>query len=330
LPLTPPFTNIAGSPANIETGNVFGSEVNDDPINKDKYHPARCYEKMSLLACPENVECPDVANLAYILNHTYTSPHLSLARFTLAYGIPDRQKWTNGTDSPLRSVSYHFRKGTTAYIFVDGTRNYSQFFLQAYYYNKYPRSYGEWGANPMFAENADEMLARMSETDWSLCDDWVIVGHSYGGATACVLAACLRRVHPTDRIRLVTFGAPSPGDIRLRDYLNSVCQRHLYHPLDPIAFTPPRQAWVDIAFVPPFLDFLIGWESWARVRPRYQLTEGGIGNATENAIEPGESVLTNLGLNIINNSPLASYTYHAMQTYSDNAEAACEPAPPPL
>jgi len=328
-PLTPPCVTVAGTVDDIRNATVFGEIENDDPENKDKFYPPKCYEKLSAFACPENVQCPDIANLAYIQSMIFTSPHLALARFNAAFGPADREKWVNGADDPLRSTSYAFRLGTKAYLFIDGTRSFGQFMTQAYHFQLAPQSYGDYGTNTMFEDNAREVLNRLSESDWALIDEWHLTGHSYGGATACVVAAKLRLAHPNHKISLLTFGAPAIGDNRLKDILRRTCQRHVYHPLDPVAFTPPRYPWVDVPFVSPNTQWLINWDSWVRASPRYQLNETGMSDETENPTFGGETILSNVALNIINNIDLGAYTYHDIGLYSDNAALLCALTPPP-
>lgn len=67
----------------------------------------------------------------------------------------------------------------------------------------------------------------------------VLIGHSYGGVIASLLAASMKWVQSTRDIRLLTFGAPRPGDQLLAGLLSTVNSCHLANDGDPIPNFPP-------------------------------------------------------------------------------------------
>lgn len=85
--------------------------------------------------------------------------------------------------------------------------------------------------------------------------DFILAGHSYGGAIVEVLWLLLSRANLLSNAKLCTFGAPRPGDAELALALPTLWNRRWMMADDPIPFFPPnwREAPGATALLPPLL-----------------------------------------------------------------------------
>lgn len=70
-----------------------------------------------------------------------------------------------------------------------------------------------------------------------------LVGHSYGGAVAAVMAARYRLAAEDRAIDVLSFGAPKPGDLKFRAILERCRVARLMNAGDPIPGLPPALKW---------------------------------------------------------------------------------------
>jgi pimeloyl-ACP methyl ester carboxylesterase len=142
----------------------------------------------------------------------------------------------------------------------------------------------------------------------------LVAGHSYGGAVATLLTALLRNGNTARPLRLVTFGAPIPGDERLQRILRMVPQWHYSTQDDPVPQTPLRDANV-IGLAPLVGNALIAaWQRWQPPRLVRVLDATG----TFPPLVYGGllwTVLRDIALAALNQSPGNPFPQHGIDRY---------------
>lgn len=104
--------------------------------------------------------------------------------------------------------------------------------------SRYPSS--TRGCNPVFIDALNSFFPQLTAALYNDNRKKYIVGYSYGGALACVLAKSLSANVPNVEIQLNTFGQPRPGNI---DFANAVYPLSLarwWLPEDPVRYIPPH------------------------------------------------------------------------------------------
>jgi len=145
--------------------------------------------------------------------------------------------------------------------------------------------------------------------------DIVLVGHSLGGAVACVLAARLREEAPHRRIQLLTFGCPRPGDSRLQAILRTLETAAIENEGDVIIGVPLRDAEIPFALRPliPLFGYTAGGD-WQPPPNRFVLTDAG--PVVAGAPNPGlADALNQLFLWSVGAANLPALTRHLQPAY---------------
>lgn len=254
----------------------------------------------------------------------YTDDPTELAESLLG---PGAQTYINReTDDSLFSTYMICWRGNEVHIYVDGTRNQGQLLAQAYSAFTGPRDYGTFTASELYHTNATRILRQATALGLDACHNWVLVGHSYGGATAAVMAAILRENRPSDIIAVMTMGAPKAGGEKLIRALRRVCQRHYHRPRDPIPYLPPQRSGWRSGFSAPFnavgvIKWLI-WGDFFEYEYSYVLyPEPPLGEI--NVDLPDDELMSTIALQLEANVPINSYEAHAMYNYANELARVC-------
>lgn len=113
---------------------------------------------------------------------------------------------------------------------------------------------------------------------------WVLVGHSWGGAIAEVMACYLLARAAGDEVQVLSAGSPRPGDATVRDKLSGQKVVRLMQPFDPVPHFPPH---VDEA---PVLTVAAGFAVayiWSKyVQPGGGLILDAMGGLTDAQLSP--------------------------------------------
>lgn len=129
-------------------------------------------------------------------------------------------------------------------VIISGTTTQAQLVFQLLYGIVGVVDYGRYATIAQWQIAADAITTRMNAAGVDLSKPIVLVGHSYGGAVASLIAASIRFSHPTADVSLLTFGAPLPGDQRVADLLRPIRQIHLATTTDPVPASPPTGVWL--------------------------------------------------------------------------------------
>jgi len=128
---------------------------------------------------------------------------------------------------------------TQQVIMSSGTTNQQQWAFQLLYAGLGMTDYSTYSTNAQWFANAVVLNDRAVAAGIDLNKPITIVGHSYGGATALVLAGQILTAHPSADLAVLTYGAPRAGDSRLASLLKPIPQANIVAIGDPIGGLPP-------------------------------------------------------------------------------------------
>jgi len=175
--------------------------------------------------------------LAQLLEWSYTDPAAAAAwiLFWLGPGVTVN---VVANDSSLYPGSIIIQHPLWTIVIISGTSNPQQLALQAAYSLAGPINFGPYSTMPLWQQAAVYIATLMEAAGVNPVNPVLIAGHSYGGAVATVLTEILRRGNTERPLRLVTFGAPAPGDGRLQRGLRAIPQWHFSTQNDPVPQMP--------------------------------------------------------------------------------------------
>jgi pimeloyl-ACP methyl ester carboxylesterase len=172
-------------------------------------------------------------------------------------------------------------------VLIDGTRNAQQLALQAFYAIAGPQDFGGLSTNPFWFDAStvcmDKMVADGQTADMRI----MLVGHSYGGAVACLAAARNRQASGNRKINFLTYGCPKIGDERLVNLLQRCNGLNISNDGDLVTILPPDR-YLLAPLIPLFpLVPIFLWANWKRPMPQALLRPDGTLDA--NAPTPTDS-----------------------------------------
>lgn len=130
-------------------------------------------------------------------------------------------------------------RGTSTIVMVAGTSNATQWTYQITSGLLGPVDFGWFSTLQFWHDASDAIIDRMNAAGASGAGRLVLVGHSYGAALCCIIAARCRVPNASRPIQLLTCGCPKPGDTRLVELLDTIQQLHYVNSDDPIPYLPP-------------------------------------------------------------------------------------------
>lgn len=124
-------------------------------------------------------------------------------------------------------------------VVIPGTSNFEQLAFQVIYAGNGLTNFGDYSTNQLWKSAYDVINGRINAAGAPPTKPILLVGHSYGGAVAAILAARYSTFQPDRLVYLVTFGMPRPGDARLTGQLVNVQRAHLANTGDFVTGVPP-------------------------------------------------------------------------------------------
>lgn len=161
-------------------------------------------------------------------------------------------------------------------IFVSGTTNESQLAIQGAQSFAEPSPRGLYKTLPLWDLACDQVLGRLTSAGMGTSEEIAIVGHSYGGAIAQILAFRLNRANPQRKISLITYAAPPVGKIpTVGNWPSRIVSSFICNDGDPMTLVPPP--FTDMLWLKNVLPTLplAAWSQWTRPRQTTRLTEDG-------------------------------------------------------
>lgn len=138
-------------------------------------------------------------------------------------------------------------------VIISGTTTPQQLATQAFLGLVGMQRYGPYRTLPLWFDGQEVIAERIVDAGADPALPIVLVGHSYGGAIAAILATRYKMAHPEQDIKLLTFAMPKPGDRGMIDILNTIASVHIVNAGDPVPSLPPTTPEIGIlGFAIPF------------------------------------------------------------------------------
>ena len=213
-------------------------------------------------------------------------------------------------------------------IILDGTRNFQQFALQALYAQIRPTNIGIFGTNRFWYSASTWATAWLENDGADPAKPILLVGHSYGGAVAQILAARYRAWRPEREIRYLTYGSPKPGDQRLIDLLRQCQGISLANDNDIVTVLPPDRLTLIPVVAALALPVLFLLENWKRPANQLLLREDGSAFTNESVLLDFDTLLA-IMIRVIAQEPLDVIIGHSSGEYVARLSRRCpDPAWP--
>jgi len=262
---------------------------------------------------------------ARCLELTYEHKINRLREFFLTWLGPETQVFLQEVAGlyPALSIVKH---PSVTLVFVSGTSNFQQLALQGFYGTRPPEDFGAFSTERLWWQCGD-MVVNLLAT-WGVNHDApiVLVGHSYGGASAATVACRLKLAKPARRVGLMTFGCPKVGDERYLAIQDTYEHLYIANEDDIVTAVPPSLKELR-PFVPIFGALIIAWwRDWHS--PRMNLlvdADGGKAFVAPRFLDASivVPVVTNC-LAAVNPDPIAA---HYVGTYRERLAILCAAHP---
>ena len=205
---------------------------------------------------------------------------------------------------------------------LDGTRSYQQGALQALTAIQRPTDRGPFGTVPLWWDASQWVHDHLTNDGANAEKPIFLVGHSYGGATALVLAGRYKNARPERDIRFLTYGSPKPGDSRLSIKLRQLVGINLANDDDLITVFPPDEETLHPVAVWLDLPHLAVWTEWER--PPRQVRQDFDGTLTPNdLVRPDFATLLSIVNKVVDHHRLEPFSGHPIREYLRRIEMRC-------
>jgi len=241
---------------------------------------SRCYE----LTTPDTddapfifdtTDCDTQVRMARILELMYTGDGFDAAAQMLEYYPEATISVVPNGYGPIPGTLIATLQGRTIVI-ISGTTNPLQWSLQGFSGTVGLINFGQYSTLLAWRIASDAIQNRVMDATVNPTGPVSFIGHSYGGAVACILAVRARLYQPLRDIQLLTFGCPKPGDSRMVDLLRTVRQTHFVNDDDPVTYLPPSGQELGLlqAIIPD--GFVSRWTRYDRPTNRIGLDTNGV------------------------------------------------------
>lgn len=317
LPAGPlPIGGLIGSPSCIESGETDGPAF---PLPLIGGFDARCFELIPPPVPPPPVLPPNIRDravqirMAEILELQYGNTAAAAANLQAFLGptytvtaIPN-----DASAIPGRLIATG-PAGTV--VVISGTTNFQQWALQAMTSGTGPTRFGAYATLPLWQLSANAIAGDMLAAGVPDTGPVTLVGHSYGGAVANVLAAQARLATPDRPISVLTYGSPHVGDTDLVNLLRRVISVNLVNDGDVIPLLPPGSDILNFLVAVGGGPLLQNWAAWKPPPNQQGVTDAGRvydNPSTDTAFDGILSLLTK----IILGQPIPVVTAHLIGEY---------------
>lgn len=325
-----PPAGIIGSAECIQQGETWPLPVIDRTFEMG--WDSRCY----LLSAPraddppfifDLTDCHTQVKMANVQELMYGSDGSAAASQMAAYYPGATITVVPNTTGPIPGTLIATIQGHTIVV-ISGTTNPLQWAIQGFSGAVGLIDFGTYSTLLAWRIASDAISNRVMDATVDSTGPVSLIGHSYGGAVACILAARYRLAQPFRSIQLLTFGCPKPGDSRLAELISTVRQTHFVNDDDPVTYLPPSGPDLGtLAAITPTI--LIGrWRDYSRPTNRVALDTNG--NRTDSP-QPDTvyNLLFRLVLELVGGELPAAITAHQMWEYKRRIRCPNAPPPPP-
>jgi hypothetical protein len=294
----------------------------------DQILPAACYGAIETVFAVTNVlDCLFAFKSARIIELAYTDLAAAAAAAAELLGAA-------AVVTPFAQPNAEIPAGIVATIedscilWLTGTTTYQQLALQAFYFGFGMRDQGVYSTTDLYERVALAILAIVSQAGGNGATRFVLVGHSYGGALAQIIAARLLLANPARPVEVLTLGAPMVGDDRLLAILDGAFVKHYVAQDDPVPHMPPAS--IILAAVLPIAAALVAanWSRFERPGDRTVITNDGKFTALTPEVYPDETVLILASL-VAQSQAAPQFLAHSSNGYRVALCRACACVPKP-
>jgi len=150
-------------------------------------------------------------------------------------------------------------------VVIEGSSTAQQFAMQGVQGLRPPIQYGNYSTLPLWFDAASDVLNEMEGVGVDMNGKFMIVGHSYGAATALNVVARLQAFSPLRVVRYLTFGTPKPGDARMAKVIEDKPRGiMLANTGDLVTAVPPAFPIFFALFVVTGNEDIKNWDYWKR------------------------------------------------------------------
>lgn len=200
-------------------------------------------------------------------------------------------------------------------VWIAGTTSSAQLIRQGKEALKGAKPEGPYSTSPIWREGAGLVLQALTLAQVAGSQPIVLMGHSMGGAIACVVGRILGLEIPARSIQVLTFGCPKPGDRRLADWLETKKTRHIVNDGDVVPFVCPDLSKSTGWFPNPIpADIRTATATWKSPPSRVALYADGT-LRDNGAVESLDKLVLQAIQDWLDEQPIRPGEAHAMATY---------------
>lgn len=273
-------------------------------------------------------DCHTQRRMAEVLLRTYTGDGTAAAALLQSY-YPSAVISRTPNTSSIFPGSLVAVIGTTTLVIISGTTTPQQWATQGMWGTAGPLSNGRFSTLAVWQQAATRISWRVDNAGADATGPVVLVGHSYGGAVASIMAAEYRLRSSERSIQLLTFGSPKPGDQRLVNLLGLVVQTHLVNDGDPVTFLPPSGPEMDLVSAVVPQAFFLRWQTWQNPTGRVVLRSNGTRVDSPQPF-PLYALLWRMAIEAVAGTVPEPVTAHNMSEYVRRVICPNQPAPSPV
>jgi len=212
---------------------------------------------------------------AELICFQYRFPPVALTKFTALMGPNYHVSQINNSSALVPGTLIAVSTGRAVCV-VSGSTTAQQLVLQGVQSLSAPHDFGTYATLPLWDQGATVVMNRLLAAGMSGSAELAIVGHSYGGAVAQIVAYRLARANPRRKISLLTFGTPPVGQLpKVGPFPESIVSTFLANDGDPTNLLPPPVP--QMIQLLPFCATLpfAKWQQWKRPRLTTRITTAG-------------------------------------------------------
>ena len=214
-------------------------------------------------------------------------------------------------------------KGNNACVVSDGTRRFQTLAVQSAVNFTPPTNFGAFGTLSLWYSSASRLIDFLVSHGVTSATNIVLSGHSYGGVVSAIAKARITPHAQGEVPRVLAFGCPKPGDVRLAELLRRPEAVFLSNDDDLVTiipFGPIQQALLE----PTFASQLIfpDWARWSYpIGPVTLLRDGRTDPSTERTFTT--SVIVAVTFQFLFSQQLAPIAGHTIGEYARRLALRC-------
>lgn len=209
----------------------------------------------------------------------------------------------------------------TAFV-LDGTSNFQEVVLQAFAFALPPQNFGIIGTAGLWYQAGSYVLQHLATDGLEPHHRVMCVGHSYGGATAQVIAARLRHADQDRGINFLTLGSPKIGDTSFVDLVRACRGWNIAAVDDPIPVLPPDAR--ELVWLLPRIAWpaMTNWGFWKRPPNQVFMDHNGI-LFTRDAWFLDSQTLLSIVEALFHRQQISPFSAHASAEYLRRIQRQC-------